>query len=262
MGRRDFLDRFYTKKEIASYCISLLNIKDYKTIIEPSAGNGSFSNQIPNCLAFDICPGSERILKKDFFTFNRSHKLPNPILVIGNPPFGRQNSMAIRFINFSSLFADTIAFILPKSFKKDSLKSRIPLNFHLKKEIDLPDYSFTLNNKEINIPCIFQIWEKKSINRELLKKLFPIGFFFVKKNENPNIAVRRVGVYAGKAFEDTDKSIQSHYFIIADDVDDFLKIINNIKWEHDNTVGPKSISKQELIRKYNNIKLGGNYDNN
>ena len=47
------------------------------------------------------------------------------IHVIGNPPFGRQSSLAIKFIKKSCSFSDTISFILPKSFKKDSMKKSI-----------------------------------------------------------------------------------------------------------------------------------------
>ena len=38
---------------------------------------------------------------------------------------------------------------------------------------------------------------------------------FVKKDDNPDIAIRRVGVYAGKLFDGdiSDKSKQSHYFL-------------------------------------------------
>jgi len=254
MGRKNNLDKFYTKKEIASYCISLLKIEGYKYIIEPSAGSGSFSQQILGCQAYDIRPEGEGIIKQDFFTLD-TVSMEKPILVIGNPPFGRQNSLALAFIKKSATFADTIAFILPKSFKKESLKARIPLNFHLTLEVDLPDFSFTLNGEDIDIPCIFQIWDKPLIpcKRKLPEILFPTDFCFVKKSDNPNVTVRRVGVYAGKGYKDIDKSEQSHYFIIAENVDNFLKIVNNIKWEHNNTVGARSISKQELIRKYKEI---------
>ena len=50
------------------------------------------------------------------------------IHIIGNPPFGRQSSLAIKFIKKSAEFCDSISFILPKSFKKDSLKKHFPLN--------------------------------------------------------------------------------------------------------------------------------------
>ena len=59
----------------------------------------------------------------------------------------------------------TIAFILPKSFKKDSYKRKIPKNYLLKKEIDLDDDSFTLNGNSYRVPCVFQIWERSTDER-------------------------------------------------------------------------------------------------
>lgn len=247
MGRKHKLDKFYTKTNIAKKLVSLIDIKKYGSIIEPSAGNGSFSKLLHGCIAYDIKPENNNIIKADFLSIDINIK-KRPVLVIGNPPFGRQNNLAIQFIKKSSLFADTIAFILPKSFKKQSLQNKISLSFHLDKEIDLPYNSFYMNGQELDIPCVFQIWNKKSFDRKLFKKVFPKGFAFVKKNENPDIAIRRVGVYAGMAYLDINKSGQSHYFLKTN-----LNInnINKIEWEHNNTVGPRSISKQELIRKLN-----------
>ena len=49
------LDQFFTTPEVAQECIQLIdNLDKYETIIEPSAGNGSFSKLIPNCTAYDI----------------------------------------------------------------------------------------------------------------------------------------------------------------------------------------------------------------
>jgi hypothetical protein len=180
----------------------------------------------------------------------------NKIHVIGNPPFGRQSSMAINFIKKSAEFCDSISFILPKSFKKESLKAHFPLSFHLIIETELPENSFLVEGKEHDVPCVFQIWQKKSEERIKKEKLKPINFKFVNKSEPHDISFRRVGVYAGKIdTETTDKSVQSHYFIkftkkINKEV---FNALNNITFDTNNTVGPKSISKQELMEKYNPI---------
>ena len=88
-----------------------------------------------------------------------------------------------------------------------------------------------------------------------MEKLEPKGFKFVKKNENPDYSLRRVGVYAGNISKDIeDKSVQSHYFIKVEQNSDLFVIkYQYIQWEHDNTVGPKSISKQEFIREINKL---------
>lgn len=137
--------------------------------------------------------------------------------VIGNPPFGRQSSVAIKFIKKACSFAYSVSFILPRIFKKQSMKSKFNLCFHLEKEIDIPDNSFLVNGLEFNVPCVFQIWIKKKTPRALIEKIKPINFKFVKKDEQPTISFRRVGVNAGTISYDIDnKSVQSHYFIKMD----------------------------------------------
>jgi hypothetical protein len=260
--KRNSIDKFYTKPNIGELCIKYIkqhiHVNNTDLIIEPSAGNGSFIPFIKqitqNHIFYDLEPEQDEIIKQDYLLCNIKNEM-NKIHVVGNPPFGRQSSMAIKFIKKSCEFCDTISFILPKSFKKDSLKKTFPSNFHLIFEIDLPENAFLVNNAEYNVNTIFQIWEKKTYKREIIKKVEPRHFQFVKKTENPDISVRRVGVNAGTIDIDIDeKSIQSHYFIkFTNDksIHDYISELSKIKYEFNNTVGPKSISKQELITEFN-----------
>ena len=223
--QRNTIDKYYTNPDAVNLCIE--NIKkniymnEFDVIIEPSAGNGAFIDGIKsltyNQLFYDIEPENEEIIKQDFLTLDiRATGLygnENKIHIIGNPPFGRQSSLAIKFIKKSCEIANTISFILPKSFKKDSMLKKFPLNFHCIFEIDLPDNSFIVNGVAHNVPCIFQIWEKRTYNRDMIEQIEPLHFNFVKKTENPDISFRRVGVNAGTIDANCDKSIQSHYFI-------------------------------------------------
>jgi len=262
---RNTIDKYYTKDIIVELCLNFIKkyiqINTDDLIIEPSAGNGSFINGIKllsnNFIFYDLEPDNNEILKQDYLLYDYINikETFSKIHIIGNPPFGRQSSLAIKFIKKSCEFCDSISFILPKSFKKDSLKKTFPLNFHLIFEIDLPDKAFLVDGLEHNVPCIFQIWEKKTINRIINEKLEPLNFIFVKKSENPDISFRRVGVNAGTIDTKIDeKSIQSHYFIKFTNeksIIDNINILSTITYDFNNTVGPKSISKQELILKFN-----------
>jgi hypothetical protein len=262
---RNIIDKYYTKDIVVELCLNLvkkyIQINPDELIIEPSAGNGSFITGIKsittNFKFYDLEPDNDEIIKQDYllFDYNSIKETFNKIHIIGNPPFGRQSSLAIKFIKKSCQYCDSVSFILPKSFKKDSLKKTFPLNFHLIFEIDLPDKSFIVNNVEYNVPCIFQIWEKKLTNRVVNKKLEPVNFMFVKKTENPDISFRRVGVNAGRIdIKIDEKNIQSHYFIKftnGKSITDNIKKLSIITYEFNNSVGPKSISKQELIFKFN-----------
>ena len=83
-------------------------------------------------------------MPQDFLKYFPHSNTFNKIHVIGNPPFGRQSSLAIKFIRHSAKFCNTISFILPKSFKKDSMRNKVPLDFHLihEKEKSLKNLSY------------------------------------------------------------------------------------------------------------------------
>jgi hypothetical protein len=261
---RNTIDKYYTKPEVVELCLKFvrqyIQVDATDLIIEPSAGNGSFIEGIKllthNYKFYDIEPDNDQITQQDYLLYNYDSKDSfNKIHIIGNPPFGRQSSLAIKFIKKSCDFCDSFSFILPKSFKKDSLKKTIPLKFHLVFEIDLPENSFLVDGVEHDVPCIFQIWEKNTFNRFVSEKVEPLNFMFVEKTENPDISFRRVGVNAGTIdINISEKSIPSHYFIKftnGKSTAENIKKLSTISYDFNNTVGPKSISKQELIVKFN-----------
>lgn len=267
--KRNTIDKYYTKTEIVEQCIELIKkylpISKEDLIIEPSAGNGSFIPLIKtlsdNYKFYDLEPENTEIVKHDYLELdcNLFINTYKKIHVIGNPPFGRQSSMAIKFIKKCCEFSNSISFILPKSFKKESMKKYFKNNFHLIYEKDLLDNSFLVNNIDCNVPCIFQIWEQKPNIREIIIKVIPINYNFVKKKENPDISFRRVGVNAGTIDKSINsKSEQSHYFIkfkSNKDIDEILEKLKLIKFDENNTVGPKSISKPELISQFNKVLI-------
>lgn len=118
MSNKIDLDKYYTPLDKAKYCID----KVYETIgennisetIEPSAGNGSFSLQVPTtCWAYDIEPEHESIIKQDFLTLDVDYLYGR--LIIGNPPFGSRMNLAQKFFKKSIELGDYVAFILPIS---------------------------------------------------------------------------------------------------------------------------------------------------
>ena len=267
--KRDTKDKYYTRDFIVEQCIHIIkNTIDIDfnddLIIEPSAGNGAFIESITdlcsNHVFYDICPEHDNIRQQNFLETSVTKQSYKNIHVIGNPPFGRQSSLAMRFIRHASTFANTISFILPKSFKKQSMIDKIPSHFHLMFEVDLPANSFAVEGRTHDVPCVFQIWVKCVIPRLIEEKLKPIGYEFVKKTDQHDISFRRVGVNAGDItlFPDTQtKSTQSHYFIrFSPDINlnmTMTSIQSHMNFEHDNTVGPKSISKQECIKEMNKL---------
>ncbi len=258
--RTDEKEQFYTDPKVAKKCIDIFlnlypNLQDYLWI-EPSAGNGSFYNLIENKkIGIDIDPKCEGIIKADFLKW----KPPtSPVLLIGNPPFGKQSSLAKMFIKRGCEYADIIAFILPKSFTKPSMNNAFDKKFHCMHTSDIEKDAFLIKgNERYDVPCVFQIWERKNAERKLEEKITEIGFEYIKEENNPHICIRRVGALAGKSFlYQPDKfSVQSHYFIRlnnTENINEIIKRLNNHTFPS-NTVGPRSISKSEVNVVLNSI---------
>lgn len=166
------LDKFYTIPIISEKCLhtieSFYSWSNWDLVIEPSAGNGSFLTRIPTekRIGIDILPEHEEIIKQDFLTYTPSIS-SGKILVVGNPPFGRVSSIAIKFFNHASKWADVIAFIVPRTFRRVSVHNKLNHNFHLifDEEIPMEPCSFS---PPMMAKCCFQIWEKKNTKRPLI----------------------------------------------------------------------------------------------
>ena len=161
MRRKVSLDQYFTKPTDAKKFIGILDemypLSNYDYVVEPSAGNGSFFNQLPdNKIGLDLEPLSPGIVKCDFFEYEPPAF--SKIAVIGNPPFGRRGSVAKKFINRCSEFADVIAFILPAIFSKPSFYRFMSKHFHLEYE-EFVDEFVDPNGQEFQVNCVFQIWK-------------------------------------------------------------------------------------------------------
>ena len=254
------LDEFYTRPDLAEKFakeVSRLNKNKEVLFVEPSAGNGSFLKPLMQLSrkvrALDINPKLKGIKQGDFL---KTHKLftgKHPkIVVIGNPPFGKNASLAVKFFNQAAKHADVIAFVLPRTFRKASLQSRLHKNFHLIKDEDLPYNSFIKDGKPHDVPCAWQIWERKLFVRE--KPNVPnISHLIQYTSQNKaEFAMRRVGFYAGKIITDriNSLSITSHYFMRAKNRD-VIRKLQNINWLDvvTQTSGVRSLSKSEIAIK-------------
>lgn len=172
-------DQYYTKTEVAKKCLlkfnevaSNLEISlDGYYFIEPSAGNGSFYNLLPEKrrIGIDIDPKTKGIIKNDYLQWMPNKK--NKHVVIGNPPFGLRGHLALQFINHSYKFADMVAFILPQLFESDGKGSTMKrvLGYKLAYSEKINPESFEYpNGEKIKIHTIFQVWTKINTDRIIL----------------------------------------------------------------------------------------------
>lgn len=269
---RDTKDQFYTKRVIAETCVKgILEALSWASTalwIEPSAGAGAFLGiHGGETLALDLEPKAAGVIAGDFLQWSMP-VTTKPMIFFGNPPFGRQGSIAKKFLRHAcDQDAAALAFILPRSFMKPSMYGCIPLNFHLVKQWELPKNSFEVNKESYDVPCVFQIWEKRGAKRLTIEKEDSDGFVYVKPGEAYDMAFRRVGGDAGKTFlrGETQPSAQSHHFLKFDegiDVADIQKRVNQHIFPS-NTTGPRSLSKSEInlvLNKLIHASLDGELD--
>lgn len=266
------LDKFYTNKDIVGVCYDAikthLDIDKKELIIEPSAGNGAFINIIKklsnNYIFYDIKPENEEIIKKDFLELRVEdcNVASSGCHIIGNPPFGNKSSKAIAFIKHATniLMAKSVSFILPISFKKASLQKSFPPNYHLAYQTVLAPNSFTHFGIPKNIKTVFQIWIRKNRVRRVAVKITPASWYSFDKKENSDISIRRVGSKIGfvKLREERDNT-NTHWFIkinsVVGDISKLPNKLNGISFNKENNIGPLSISKQDIIKKYNSLRL-------
>jgi len=147
------LDKYYTDTKLAKHCIltTFKKIKNITEIIEPSAGNGAFSLQIPRCIAYDTEPDHHSIIQQDFLILNLPYKKGR--LFIGNPPFGTRNILSVKFYKHAITMGDFIAFILPASQFNNS-QQMYDFNLIHSEMLPLIEYS---NRKVL---CCFNIYKR------------------------------------------------------------------------------------------------------
>lgn len=231
------LDQFYTKDDVAARCYSTLceriNIEEYDVLLEPSAGKGAFFKLLPESkrAGVDLEPKYDGVVKQNFFDYipqtNKTY------IVLGNPPFGRVSSLAVKFFNHAAEFADIIAFIIPRTFKRVSLQNQLNLNFRLVYCDDLSLNPCCFEPK-MSAKCCFQIWERSDVPRYLTVyrkehkdfAFVPYGPMDAKKQPTPpqlalfDFAIRAYGSNCGSlVLENLENLRPKSYHFIKSNID-------------------------------------------
>lgn len=290
--RQQKLDKFYTNPDIALLCMERVkthvSFHEFTNIIEPSAGNGSFTKLIQKELErgverekgkkpflhfYDIepenspdTPNEYKINKQDFLTVIRPTSRQSNMITIGNPPFGKNSSLAIQFFNHAASFSNIIAFIIPKTFRKTSVQNRLHSNFHLIDDMDIPSSPCSFTPK-MNVKCCFQIWEKRDVLRPKVElPLEHPDWLFMKygpldKNNQPtppegaDFAIRAYGGKCGEIVEIGLETLRpkSWHFIIASkrSKEELIIRFKQLNYEDSmNTARQNSIGRAELVKLY------------
>lgn len=251
-------DKYYTPIEIAKKCIDktyeIIGKDRITEIIEPSAGNGSFSNQIDNCIAYDIAPEFKGIIQQDFLQLELPYKSGR--LIIGNPPFGSRNNMSLQFFKKSVELAQYIAFIQPISQFNNNQQM---YHYDLIKSIDLGKVLFS-DNKEVH--CCFNIWKRpnnNSLNKPPSKKIEGIELKEIRKSRRqflPEDWTYDLGICTwgsvGKEIEYQGQYNQELYIKITNDSirHEVLKLLREVNWNELYPMTKSPRLKQWQVIKY------------
>ena len=254
------LDQFFTNDNIVDTCLSTINPFVYDMVIEPSAGSGSFyfKTEHKNKIALDLDPRFVECIQMDCLDYMPDCLIYSPsILTYGNPPFGKNSSLAVKIFNHFAIMSKTIAFILPRTFRKPAIINRLHKNFHLVIEIILPKNSFhTPDGKLYDVPCVWQVWEKTDKEREkIIVRMEHKDFKFVKRKD-ADFLIQRVGGGAGNVSKDMNKNEPAYYNIKASDK--VCKVFERIDWDKSakyDTAGNPSLSKGDIIEMYERFLL-------
>jgi len=249
-------DAYFTRADVVQTCMTQLKaqLKRFRIAatkrlyLEPSAGAGAWLDALPKGVAYqayDIKPSADGIEQANFYDVT----VPDGCIVIGNPPFGFMAKEAVGFFNHAATGADVIAFIVPRTFKKQSIQNKLDTAFHLKFEQDLPAYAFEVDGVPHDVPCVFQIWRRQVKPRAIVKISIDNPWFEFTIPAAADFSVRRVGGQAGRVLNGTDHSKSSTYFIRCKQQPALVrKALERIdRSVVDDTAGVRSISKQELV---------------
>jgi hypothetical protein len=247
----------------------LYDINNWDLIIEPSAGDGSFLNQITsdNKIGIDIMPEHENIIKHDFFQYQPPCDKTN-ILIIGNPPFGKVCSLAIKFFNYSAKWANVIAFIVPRTFRKTSVQNKLDAKFHLIHDEEIPTTPCCFI-PQIPVKCCFQIWEKRVANRQFINlpkthqdwEFLKLGANDANGQPTPPInADFAIRAYGGKIGEIKTEELCKlrpkswHWCKTNIDRTELINRFSQLDYSNSlNTARQNSMGKTELIDLYSNF---------
>ncbi len=252
-----YLDKFYTKKEVAQECIDLIpDLDTYDFVVEPSAGNGAFSSLI-KCQAYDIEPEASGIIKKDWFEVKELGG--NHILILGNPPFGERSKDAKRFIKHSiALKVETIAFVLPDTFSKLSNQSIFPERWRLIVEHKINDCHFLTRKGEYYVPCSFYVWTRRTEGENLRQRKVPLTSDFAFRPRGDASADFSINGNSGKIKElNQITNPKAEHYIKAQDksVSELKDIFTKISYPFKSSCngGNAWISQQDILKAYHDL---------
>lgn len=267
MSKSRELDQFYTKPEVAEYCTNVLKgyypLEAFDHIVEPAAGSGAFFNLFPEDkrIGLDIDPKID-VKKCDFLT-EYDYYINNEggrVLVLTNPPYGKNSTKAVSFFKKASEFANVIGYLVPIQWKRYSLQNRLPKDWNLIHTEDLNKDSFIFEGESYEVSTCFQIWTKHNYHPDIRSRIKPItshsDFEFVKDTNSADFLLVVCGRRKNYIHETDSKVSKWTVERIKCNKPYVREIFESIHWDKfgEQSTGTMWINKEMIVREYVNAK--------
>ena len=171
-------------------------------------------------------------------------------MVLGNPPYGKNSSLAVKFLNRASELSEQVHMVLPRTFRKPSIINRLNPHLHLVSDVDVDDSVF----RDSIVACV-QKWEVKTERRDRIVTYTEHKDFVFCKKDDADICLGRVGGGpSGKVFEEWEnRSETSHYFLKVSSpavIENLKSLYSEFRCAALQTVGCPSLSKDDCVKIY------------
>lgn len=249
-------DQFFTRPPIAAHFAQWVKSHDFfknvTKMIEPAAGNKDLAKYFPGIEMYDLDPQSDDINQQDFFA--SQHKYQPGFLVVMNPPFGKRSNLAIQFFNKSAEFADYIAQIVPRTFRRPSVQDQMSTKFELLDEYVLPNGSFYLPaegpDRKFTVPAVAQIWhrvEQRNPRQEVQKST---RYTFVQNPADADFAFRRKGNAGEVVTQNIEQTNPNSFFYIKANDPNVIRDFKAVDWSKygNDVMAARSISQKEIAQ--------------
>lgn len=263
-------EQYYTPKDLAleltKTALDLIPNWGQKTFLEPAGGTGSFVTALEKLgakkiISVDTEPKHPLVLRQDFLSFD----IPgNDLVTISNPPFGRNNALAVPFFNKAAEHSSHIAFLVPRSWRKWSVINRLHPNFALISDQDVAVVYQDQVGRAITghdqLRTCFQVWEKRIEVRAKIS--VPDNGFVVRSNPlQANVAMRVFGYGCGKVYRDFPRRPNTTMMFLAVSEPSIIDVLEGLDYERfaSRTAYTKALSLQEINFLLNEKMLGDGF---
>lgn len=236
------LDKYYTSPQLAKYVVDKTkeiigenNITEY---IEPSAGAGVFLQYLDKPYqAYDIEPDGNKIVQQDYLSLGLLYQQGR--CIIGNPPFGENNNLTVRFFKKAIHEGDYISFILPISQLNNDIKL-YEFDLIYSEDLGIREYS------DRDVHCCLNIYKRPkggNFNKRPNHKLKDVIIHEVTRTNNPkrnkvyngNYDIRIVawGARVGEEIMGSEKYANEFFIEVKNQEykEEVVKVMRQTKWE-------------------------------